>query len=104
MNRFDVVTFDCCGALIDWERGILEAFSSAAKQAGVTIGDRDVLRTYAEIEPVVQAEGYRPYREVLAITATRLAARFSWKLSERQAAFLAESLKSWPPFPDTNPA
>ena len=26
MRRFDVLTFDCYGTLVDWERGIAEAF------------------------------------------------------------------------------
>src|SRR5438309_434867 len=30
---YDVVTFDCYGTLIDWERGIRDAFSAAAAVA-----------------------------------------------------------------------
>lgn len=104
MKKFDVVTFDCYGTLVDWDRGISEAFAAAAKQAGVTVAPRDVLKAYAAIEPVVETEEFRPYREVLATTAARVAAQFSWRLSPHQAGFLAESLPGWSLFPDTNPA
>src|SRR5207253_1139768 len=59
---------------------------------------------YAEIEPQVEAEPYRRYRDVLAETARRVAARLGWPLANARAGFLALSLPAWPPFGDTNPA
>ena len=104
MPRFDVVTFDCYGTLIDWETGIREAFLEAAAAEGVPLAGADPLKAYAEIEAVVEGERYRSYRDVLAETAVRVAARFGWRLDPAKARFLAESLPSWRPFPDTNPA
>jgi 2-haloalkanoic acid dehalogenase type II len=102
--RFDVVTFDCYGTLIDWESGIREAFLGAAASDGVVLSPAEALAAYAEIEPVVEAESYRSYREVLAETAVRVAARLGWRIERDRARFLSESLPSWQPFPDTNPA
>jgi 2-haloalkanoic acid dehalogenase type II len=94
---FDFVTFDCYGTLIDWENGIADAFAQAYGAI-----DRDaVLRAYAEIEPVVESERYRRYREVLDETAARIALRFG--LTPR-AGFLPESLPDWKAFDDTNAA
>ncbi len=104
MRRFDVLTFDCYGTLVDWERGIAEAFATAAGADGVTLDRAAILRAYHEIEPRVQADRYRPYRDVLAITARAVADRLSWKLAPGRETFLPESLPSWPPFPDTNAA
>jgi 2-haloalkanoic acid dehalogenase type II len=101
---YDVVTFDCYGTLVDWERGITEAFARAAAADGRRADPAAVLRAYAEIEPAVEAERYRPYRDVLAETARRVAARLDWALQDARAGFLAESLPGWPPFPDTNPS
>jgi 2-haloalkanoic acid dehalogenase type II len=104
MRRFDVLTFDCYGTLIDWERGIAGAFEAAAHADGVTL-DRDaVLRAYHELEPRVQAERYRRYRDVLALAARAVADRLGWKLAPGREAFLPDSLPTWPPFPDTNDA
>jgi 2-haloacid dehalogenase/putative hydrolase of the HAD superfamily len=63
-----------------------------------------VLEAYEEIEPVVEAERYRSYREVLTESARRVAAQLGWELPEAKVGFLAESLPFWIPFPDTNAA
>ena len=104
MARYDVITFDCYGTLIDWETGISNAFLAAAAADGVTLAPEAVLRAYAEIEHQVENEGYRPYRDILRHTATRVAKSFGWPLAPERANFLAESLPSWKPFADTNPA
>jgi 2-haloacid dehalogenase/putative hydrolase of the HAD superfamily len=101
---YDVVTFDCYGTLIDWETGISAAFARAAGAEGRAFSENEVLAAYAEEEPRVEAGPYRAYREVLAETALRVAQRLGWQLPRERAAFLAESLPAWPPFPDTNPA
>ena len=100
----DVVTFDCYGTLIDWESGIREAFAAEARRLSAPVDTERALGLYAEIEPVVEAEAFRRYREVLAETARRIASRLGWPLPEARAGFLAESLPSWRPFPDTNRA
>jgi 2-haloalkanoic acid dehalogenase type II len=104
MRRFDVLTFDCYGTLIDWERGIGDAFDTAAQADGVWLDRSAVLAAYHEIEPVLEAERYRPYRDVLALTARAVADRLGWKLTPGGETFLPESLPSWPPFADTNGA
>jgi 2-haloalkanoic acid dehalogenase type II len=104
MLRFDVVTFDCYGTLIDWETGIREAFARAAAADGVTLAANDVLAAYSEVEPAVETEAYRSYRDVLGETASRVAKRLGWRLPEDRHCFLAQSLPSWRPFPDTNPS
>jgi len=102
--HYGVITFDCYGTLIDWESGIANAFLSAAAADGVTLTREAVLRAYAETEHRVQAQAYRPYRDILRDTAVRVAAIVGWPLVEERADFLADSLPSWQPFPDTNAA
>src|SRR5262245_43572480 len=105
MDRpFDVVTFDCYGTLIDWERGIAEAFAAAALALRAPVDPARALALYALVEPEIEAESYRSYREVLTETALRIAKRLDWPLPESRAGFLAESLPYWRPFPDTNRA
>jgi 2-haloalkanoic acid dehalogenase type II len=103
-RHFDVITFDCYGTLIDWESGITNAFLRAAREDGITLQRADVLREYARTEEVVEREHYRRYRDVLAETATRVAHALGWPLAFERATFLANSLPTWTPFPDTNPA
>ena len=100
---YDVVTFDCYGTLIDWERGIAEAFAAVAASLRVPVDIEAAVRLHAEIEPAVQAERYRSYRDVLTETGRRVAARLGWALPASRTSFLADSLPYWRPFPDTNP-
>ncbi len=99
-----MVTFDCYGTLIDWRAGISEAFRQTAAAEGVELDGDAVLRAYAQIEPVVEQQRYHAYRDVLARTAVEVAHSLGWRLPEEAAAFLADSLPRWTPFPDTNPA
>lgn len=99
-----VLTFDCYGTLIDWERGIGDAFLAAARADGVTLDRAAVLAAYHRIEPAVEAERYRSYREVLALTARRVAGELGWTLGPGREEFLPASLGAWPAFPDTNAA
>lgn len=93
-RQFDVITFDCYGTLIDWETGIAEAFSGLPRT--------EVLRVHADIEPAVQREHYRLYRDVLTETAVRMAKELG--MPTAGGTFLPASLPWWKPFADTNPA
>jgi 2-haloalkanoic acid dehalogenase type II len=101
---YDVITFDCYGTLIDWEAGISAAFAAAAAADAQPLDRTQVLKAYAEIEPMVEAAPYRRYGDVLTETAQRVAERLGWPLSQEHARFLPASLPDWPPFADTNPA
>jgi FMN phosphatase YigB (HAD superfamily) len=100
MPRYDIITFDCYGTLIDWRTGISEAF----RRIQPALRAEAVLEAYNEIEPIVESETYRPYRDVLIETATRVGQRLGSPLTRSEAAILPQSLPDWWPFPDTNPA
>lgn len=103
-SRFEAVSFDCYGTLIDWETGILSALTAVVGAHGITASEADLLRQYAEIEPQVQAEGYVRYRDVLREVVGRLGTRMGFSPTERDKNLLPDSLKEWLPFPDTVPA
>ncbi len=102
--RYEIVTFDCYGTLIDWNAGIQGAFERAAEADGVEVDAAILGARYAEIEAVVQADAYRSYRDVLAETARRAAEADGWTMQDRTAKSFAASLPEWRPFPDTNVA
>jgi 2-haloacid dehalogenase/putative hydrolase of the HAD superfamily len=103
-RKFDFVTFDCYGTLIDWESGIADAFLRTAREDGVTLRREEVLRAYELVEPVVERERFRLYRDVLTETATRVAHALGWALAYERGTFLVTAIASWKPFPDTNAA
>ena len=64
--RFEALTFDCYGTLIDWETGLAEAFRPVLRAHGVEAGDDDVIARYARHEAAAEAGPYLRYRDVLA--------------------------------------
>ena len=89
-------TFDCYGTLIDWNLGIR---TKLERVFGVEAAPR-LLERYHALEPQIQAEQYRPYREVLRLTFEELLREESLQLPEGEAGALANSLPEWPPFPE----
>jgi 2-haloacid dehalogenase len=89
-------TFDCYGTLIDWNGGILRQLE---RLFGVQDAPR-LLERYHQLEPEVQREAYRSYREVLTLTLERLAQEERLAIPEGEADALAKSLPEWDPFPE----
>lgn len=104
MKEFDLITFDCYGTLIDWESGIYEAFRREAAKDRLSFPRDAVLSAYLAAEKELEAGPYRPYREVLSLSARKAASTLGWELGSERMGFLAESLPGWPPFPDTSRA
>jgi 2-haloalkanoic acid dehalogenase type II len=106
LDQFEVITFDCYGTLIDWEKGIKKAFQNAMTKTGAKPGlAAQALEPYEMEERRIEKETpYIPYRNVLSKTALAVARKIGWRLPEAEASFLADELPSWTPFPDTNPA
>jgi 2-haloacid dehalogenase len=102
--RPEVLSFDCYGTLIDWEKGILGALVPVLQSHGVSLPEDKVLRLYAETERVIEAETYRPYREVLREVVVRMASGLGFRPSGAEVDCLADSIGGWKPFPDTVPA
>ncbi len=104
-NRFEVLSFDCYGTLIDWEKGILGALQPVFKAHGTSLSDEETLELYAELEPEVQKEGqYVKYKEVLRKVVRQFGSRLGFTPSEFELNCLVNSLSDWLPFPDTVPA
>ena len=84
------VTFDCYGTLIDWNGGIRKEL---ARVFGEERAD-ELLERYHELEPELEADATRSYREVMTMAMRRLGAPAG------EEAALAGSLPRWQPFPE----
>jgi 2-haloacid dehalogenase len=89
-------TFDCYGTLIDWNAGL----RSVLERLWPGADGGTLLARYHELEPVVEAGRGVPYRQVLAETLARVADAQGLAVPAGSADALAESLPSWPVFPD----
>ena len=104
MSRYEIITFDCYGTLIDWEEGIARAFLAAASGHDLQLNADRILAAYHQVEPMVEAEEFRSYREILRETARRVGRTFGWEAEERELDLIPQSLPQWKPFADTNSA
>jgi 2-haloacid dehalogenase len=100
-SRFEWLSFDCYGTLIDWETGLLGHLRPLFQDKGCAISDGRILALYSEFEPREQAGHYRTYRDVLARVVRDFAQELRFEVSDGEAAGLAESIRTWQPFADT---
>jgi len=102
LTRFDVLTFDCYGTLIDWESGILAALHAALPAVDATMPSDDaLLEAFARHEAALEAGPYLPYREVLRRTLRAIASDLGLEVSDEASDVFGGSVADWPAFPDS---
>ncbi len=99
--RFELLTFDCYGTLIDWEAGIIAAVRQVSDAHGSSPNAADILAAFGEAEHVVQEGRYRTYRDVLALTLERMGPHLGFGPTSAECDAFAASVGDWPAFPDT---
>ncbi len=100
-SRFELLTFDCYGTLIDWETGIFSALRPILAAHNKTMSNASLLELYGELEAQAEAEEYQQYKEVLASVVRGIGHRESFIPSQQEVDSLGASIKNWPAFPDT---
>jgi 2-haloacid dehalogenase len=101
VGRFDAITFDCYGTLIDWEQGILTALQPVLAPRGVEAAPDELLERYARREAELEAGDYLPYREILARSLYGLCGELGVSPSDGEADAFARAIADWPAFHDT---
>jgi 2-haloacid dehalogenase len=101
LDAFDVLTFDCYGTLIDWERGLLAAMRRVLDAHGVQATDDDLLERYARQEAGLEDGPYLRYREVLARGLAGVAGELGVTPTSEELATFGGSVADWPAFPDS---
>ena len=100
-TRFEILTFDCYGTLINWESGILSALHRVLSAHGKKIDDATILKLYGDFELRSEQGTFRPYREVLESVVRQFAAELHFTASAEEVSSLPNSLPDWKPWPDT---
>jgi 2-haloacid dehalogenase len=100
-NRYEILTFDCYGTLIDWESGILAVLHRILSAHGKNIDDATLLRLYGDFEERAEHGRFQPYREVLKSVVRQFGEEFKFTPAPMEEESLPESLPAWKPWPDT---
>ncbi len=94
-HRYQTLSFDCYGTLIDWETGITTALGPWAERHGLT--NENLLGRFSQVEAVVQAESPElRYPLVLAESLRRIG-----DATDAEAEAFGDSIGDWPAFPDS---
>jgi 2-haloacid dehalogenase len=101
LNRFEILTFDCYGTLINWEDGILHCLHRILAAHGKDTDDVTILQLYGDFEALAEQGEYRSYREVLQSVVRQFGEQLGFAPTEQEALSLPESLPLWKPWPDT---
>jgi 2-haloacid dehalogenase len=100
-SRFELLTFDCYGTLINWEEGILRCLHRLLATHGKDTDDATILRLYGDFEARAEQGEYRRYREVLQSVVRQFGQQLGFTPTDEEVRSLPESLKEWKPWPDT---
>ena len=100
-NRFEILTFDCYGTLINWEDGILRCLHRILAAHGKDTDDVTILQLYGDFEVHAEQGAYRRYRDVLQSVVRQFGEQLGFTPTEPEAHSLPESLPNWKPWPDT---
>ena len=97
-RQFEALTFDCYGTLIDWETGLVAAFSRALSRQYAA---DDLLARFAAHEARLEAGPYVRYRDVVAEALRGVAGELDERPTASAVAEFAASVGQWPAFPDS---
>ena len=100
-NRFEFLTFDCYGTLIDWETGLLSALHRILSAHGKKIDDATLLELYGNFEQLSEQGVFHPYREVLQSVVRQFGDELGFVPTAEEVRSLPDSLALWRSWPDT---
>ena len=100
-NRFEILTFDCYGTLINWEAGMLPVLHRILSAHGKDTDDSTLLKFYGDFEHQLEAGDFQPYAEVLSGVVRCFGQHFGFEPSLEELRALPKSLPGWKPWPDT---
>lgn len=105
-KKYDFLTFDCYGTLIDWETGIRTAFEGLFDKTEINAAKRtELFNLYEQEERVIELEQpFHRYQDVMKLSIRQAARKLGKEIKPALSELFAKQLSRWTPFPDTNPA
>ncbi len=104
-DRFEAMSFDCYGTLIDWETGITNALKPWATRNGLDLDGEAIIAAHGRHETHVEDDMPGAlYPIVLGETLRRVGAELGAEVTDEDANAFGQSVKDWPAFSDSEAA
>src|SRR5262245_29385882 len=100
-ERFQALTFDCYGTLIDWETGIWTALAPVLRRHRVALERERALEMHASLETEAERGPYRDYKTVLREVLQGIGRHTGFEPTAAECAAFSRSVGDWPAFADT---
>lgn len=101
LSRFEAMTFDCYGTLIDWESGIVAALSRLLAGPAAPPSDDELLEAFARHEARIEEGPFLRYRDVLVEVGKAVCGEQAVVPTDAELAAFGASVADWPAFPDS---
>lgn len=101
-TRYDALTFDVYGTLIDWEPTIIRSLRALTEPAGLAPADTDLLDAFDRARAHYQAlSPARPYPQVLRSAYAYVADEFGLDIDPQAQRLFGDSVGEWLPYADS---
>ena len=97
-SRFDWLSFDCYGTLIDWESGILGYLRPLLQGKGCKSDDAEILTLYSEFEPRSSPVTIAAIVQCWPAVVRDFAHELHFDVTDDEADGLPSPFRRWPPF------
>ena len=102
LTDFKVLSFDCYGTLIDWERGMGEALKPLLARIDRILTRDQVLEAHARHEAALEAEfPSARYSDLLVLVHDRMAREWGVTPIPEESRAYGRSIKDWPAWVDS---
>jgi 2-haloacid dehalogenase len=96
-----IISFDCYGTLVDWEKGIISSLRPIFEKYEVDITDDEILEIYSIIESRLE-KNYIPYKEILKKIVIKFSDYFDFDLKRGEENALLNNWANFELFEDVN--
>ncbi|MEO0224953.1 MAG: HAD-IA family hydrolase [candidate division WOR-3 bacterium] len=96
-----VISFDCYGTIVDWEKGIISSLRPIFEKYEVDITDDEILEIYSIIESRLE-KNYIPYKEILRKIVIKFSDYFDFDLEKGEENALLDNWANFELFEDVN--
>jgi 2-haloacid dehalogenase len=96
-----IISFDCYGTLVDWEKGIISSLRTIFEKYEVDITDEEILEIYSIIESRLE-KNYIPYKEILKKIVIKFSDYFDFDLERGEENALLNNWANFELFEDVN--